>query len=45
MGPLEREGIESLRRPVDGSTRLACRLLVEGPVTVTKRGVRRRVQE
>ena len=45
VGPLEREGIESLRRPVDGLTRLACRLRVEGPVTVTKRGVRRRVQE
>ncbi|WNZ13411.1 2Fe-2S iron-sulfur cluster binding domain-containing protein [Streptomyces sp. 11x1] len=45
VGLLEREGIESLRRPVDGSTRLACRLLVEGPVTVTKSGVRRRAQE
>ncbi|MGW1747273.1 2Fe-2S iron-sulfur cluster-binding protein [Streptomyces sp. NPDC002092] len=45
VGPLEREGIEALRRPVDGLTRLACRLRVEGPVTVTKRGVRRRVQE
>ncbi|MFF4361469.1 2Fe-2S iron-sulfur cluster-binding protein [Streptomyces sp. NPDC001604] len=45
VGSLEREGIEALRRPVDGLTRLACRLLVEGPVTVTKRGVRRRVQE
>ena len=45
VGPLEREGIESLRRPVDGLTRLACRLRVEGPVTVTKRGVRRRPQE
>ncbi|MFC8194026.1 2Fe-2S iron-sulfur cluster-binding protein [Streptomyces sp. NPDC060006] len=45
VDPLEREGIESLRRPVDGLTRLACRLRVEGPVTVTKRGVRRRVQE
>ncbi len=45
VGPLEREGIEALRRPVDGLTRLACRLRVEGPVTVTKRGVRRRPQE
>lgn len=45
MGLLEREGIEALRRPVDGLTRLACRLRVEGPVTVTKRGVRRRPQE
>ncbi|MFF7946384.1 2Fe-2S iron-sulfur cluster-binding protein [Streptomyces griseorubiginosus] len=45
VGPLEREGIQALRRPVDGLTRLACRLRVEGPVTVTKRGVRRRVQE
>ncbi|WP_329281570.1 2Fe-2S iron-sulfur cluster-binding protein [Streptomyces sp. NBC_01451] len=45
VGPLEREGIEALRRPLDGLTRLACRLRVEGPVTVTKRGVRRRVQE
>ncbi|MET7689586.1 2Fe-2S iron-sulfur cluster binding domain-containing protein [Streptomyces sp. NPDC005483] len=45
VGPLEREGIEALRRPVDGLTRLACRLRVQGPVTVTKRGVRRRVQE
>ena len=45
MGPLEREGIQALRRPVDGRTRLACRLRVAGPVTVTRRGVRRRVQE
>ncbi|KQW07312.1 ferredoxin [Streptomyces sp. Root369] len=45
VSPLEREGIEALRRPVDGLTRLACRLRVEGPVTVTKRGVRRRPQE
>ncbi|WP_055716138.1 2Fe-2S iron-sulfur cluster-binding protein [Streptomyces torulosus] len=45
VDPLEREGIEALRMPVDGLTRLACRLRVEGPVTVIKRGVRRRVQE
>jgi 2Fe-2S ferredoxin len=45
VGPLEREGIEALRRPVDGRTRLACQLRVVGPVTVTRRGVRRRVQE
>ncbi|KUO09373.1 2Fe-2S iron-sulfur cluster-binding protein [Streptomyces sp. DSM 15324] len=45
VGPLEREGIEALRRTADGVVRLACRLRVEGPVTVTKRGVRRRVQE
>lgn len=43
IGQLEREGIEALRRPVDGRTRLACQLTVSGgPVTVTKRGVRRR---
>lgn len=45
VGPLEREGIEALRRPVDGRTRLACQLRVAGPVTVTRRGVRRPVQE
>lgn len=45
VGPLEREGIQALRQPVDGRTRLACQLRVAGPVTVTKRGVRRRVQE
>lgn len=38
---LEEEGIEALRRPVDGRTRLACQLRInQGPVTVTKRGVR-----
>lgn len=43
IGQLEREGIEALRRPVDGRTRLACQLTVAGgPVTVIKRGVRRR---
>lgn len=46
IGQLEREGIEALRRPVDGRTRLACQLKVSGgPVTVTKRGVRRRNEE
>lgn len=41
MGALEREGIAALRQPLDGSVRLACRLQVTGPVTVTRRGVRR----
>ena len=41
IAALEREGIESLRRPLDGHTRLACQLRVTGPVTVTKSGVRR----
>lgn len=42
IGGLEREGIAALRRPFDGRTRLACQLRVTGgPVTVTKRGVRR----
>ncbi|MFI7701880.1 2Fe-2S iron-sulfur cluster-binding protein [Nonomuraea sp. NPDC049480] len=45
MEALEREGIQSLRQPLDGSVRLACRLRVTGPVTVTKRGVRRRIEE
>jgi ferredoxin, 2Fe-2S len=45
VGPHEREGIQALRQPVDGRTRLACQLRIVGPVTVTKRGVRRRVQE
>lgn len=46
IGGLEREGIQALRRPVDGRTRLACQLRVTGgPVTVTKRGVRRRKEE
>lgn len=42
MGPLEQEGIQALRQPLDGSVRLACRLQVTGPVTVTRRGVRPR---
>ena len=41
IAALEREGIEALRRPLDGHTRLACQLRVTGPVTVTKSGVRR----
>lgn len=46
IGGLEREGIEALRRPVDGRTRLACQLTVSGgTVTVVKRGVRRRTEE
>ncbi|KAB2340379.1 2Fe-2S iron-sulfur cluster-binding protein [Actinomadura rudentiformis] len=45
IGGLEREGIAALRRPVDGRTRLACQLRVTGgPVTVTRRGVRRRTE-
>lgn len=38
---LEREGLEALGRPLDGSVRLACQLEVEGPVVVERRGVRR----
>jgi ferredoxin, 2Fe-2S len=45
IGSLEREGIEALKRPLDGTTRLACQLQVQsGTVTVTKRGVRRAAQ-
>lgn len=43
MRPLEREGIEALKKPLDGATRLACQLAVTGPgVVVLKRGVRER---
>lgn len=45
IGPLEEEGIHALRQPLDGSVRLACQLRVTGPVTVTKSGVRRRIEE
>jgi 2Fe-2S ferredoxin len=45
IDPLEAEGIGALRQPLDGTVRLACRLRVSGPVTVTKRGVRRRTKE
>jgi len=41
IAALEREGIEALRRPLDGRTRLACQLRVTGPVTLTRAGVRR----
>ena len=42
-GPMpdeERENLERTMGMVDGSRRLACRLTVTGPVTLTKRGVR-----
>ena len=42
-GPIEDEERETLERTmgmVDASRRLACRLTVTGPVTLTKRGVR-----
>jgi chlorosome envelope protein X len=45
MEPLETEAIHALRQPLDGSTRLACQLRTTGPVTVTKRGVRRRTED
>ncbi len=42
-GPMpdeERETLERTMGMVDPSRRLACRLTVDGPVTLTKRGVR-----
>jgi hypothetical protein len=36
----ERETLERTMGMIDSSRRLACRLLVTGPVTLTKRGVR-----
>jgi ferredoxin len=47
-GPMldeERETLERTMGMIDSSRRLACRLLVTGPVTLTKRGVRPREQE
>jgi 2Fe-2S ferredoxin len=44
-GPMldeERETLERTMGMIDSSRRLACRLLVTGPVTLTKRGVRLR---
>jgi ferredoxin len=41
IGELEREGIEALKRPTTGDTRLACQVEVTGPgVVLFKRGVR-----
>jgi len=42
-GPMPDDEVETLQRTmgaVDPSRRLACRLTVTGPVTLTKRGVR-----
>lgn len=47
-GPMpddERETLERTMGMVDPSRRLACRLSVTGPVTVTKRGVRPREED
>lgn len=41
ISELEREGIEALKKPLDGLTRLACQVRIDGDgVTVLKRGVR-----
>ena len=43
IGSLEQEGIQALKKPVDGWTRLACQLRISGDgVVVVKRGVRPR---
>jgi len=41
MPALEQEAIDALGRPRDGRTRLACQLHIDGPIVVTRRGVRR----
>jgi ferredoxin, 2Fe-2S len=43
IGTLERERIIALNKPVDGKARLACQLQINGPITVHRRGVRRKV--
>jgi ferredoxin, 2Fe-2S len=47
-GPMpddERETLQRTLGSVDGDRRLACRLTVTGPLTITKRGVHRAEQE